>query len=122
MKKIIVLFAFILLLFILLSCKNSNDITDDEDIIRNEKIFKATVIEIDINDDWQIMTVEPLENEQILSVMDEAIILKIDISELDDIGVAVGDIITIEHSGILMQSSPPQVHAVNWSIFEKAEK
>ena len=91
-------------------------------IVRNEKIFKAIVVEIEITDDWQIITVEPLKGEQILSVMDDAKILKFHIGELDDIGVAVGDIITVEHSGMLLQSSPPQVHAISWSIFEKADK
>ena len=122
MKKFIVLFAFILLPSILSSCKNSNDNIDDENITKNETIFKAAVVEIEINDDFEIITVEPLEGEQILSVMDGGNILKFDISELDDIGVSIGDIIIVEHAGILLQSLPPKVHAINWSIHEKADK
>ena len=79
---------------------------------QTEVYFKATVLEISGNS----VLVEPLEGESIRSSADKITFSK---TNLDNIGAAVGDIVSVAYSGEVMESYPGQIIVIKWSMFQK---
>ena len=74
--------------------------------------FKATILEINGND----VTVEPFEGEDILNSASRVNFIK---ANLNDIGASVGDIIVVIYTGMVMESYPARVVALDWSILKE---
>jgi len=100
---------FLILLFLLLAtgCKKES--------INETYTFNAKVLEIyEAN-----ILVEPVEGEEENLSSDK---ISFSMSDLNDIGVAIGDIITVEYDGKIAESYPAQIKALSWSIYEKADE
>ena len=76
--------------------------------------FTATVLEINDNN----VLVEPCADEAIYQSADR---ITFSTANLGDIGVAVGDTLTITFNGIVLESYPAQITASKWAILEKAQ-
>ncbi|MEA4815243.1 MAG: immunoglobulin-like domain-containing protein [Lachnospiraceae bacterium] len=103
------LLLFISIMFLLLSagCKKDNNSETYK--------FNAKVLEIYEN---SILT-EPIEDEKEKLSSDK---ISFSTANLEDIGVAVGDIVTIEYNGKIAESYPAQITALSWFIYEKANE
>jgi hypothetical protein len=76
--------------------------------------FKAKIIEIYEDS----VLVEAVEGESIRSSSD---LFTFGTKELEEIGIMVGDLVTITHTGEIRESYPAQITVISWEIHEKAD-
>ncbi|MBN2878370.1 MAG: hypothetical protein JXN65_01960 [Clostridia bacterium] len=94
MKKILIIFMAVLIMLLAVSCEK-----------QEEKItFSGTIIEL--SGDRAI--IEPFDGEDILRSADK---ISVDISG-SEVSFAVGDQVTIEYDGLVMESYPAQVNVM----------
>ena len=118
LRKTLVLFLSIFILGFFLSCSERESVlspSETERQVVGDKIptFNAKILEIYSNS----VLVEPLEGEDILRSSNR-ITFRTD--RLDKIGVSVNDIVTIQYTGVVMESYPAQIIPVIWSIYKKS--
>lgn len=89
-------------LFIFVGC-NTAETTDTTS-------FHAKILEIDGNS----IIVQPMEGEKESRSSDKIAFSR---AELEDIDVAVGDVVTITYNGGIAESYPAQIRAISWSIY-----
>ena len=77
-------------------------------------MFNAKILQIN----GSSATVEPLAGEDILRLADKIYFCT---SSLDDIGITVGDTVSITYTGTIKETYPAQIDVKHWSIFEKSE-
>ena len=117
-KKISLVFLALFVLGISVSCgssSNSEDITlqaANRELMDDDGSFKinATILEIHSTD----VIVEPLAGQAILRSADRIIFLS---GHLNKIDASVGDVVTIQYDGRVMESYPARIIAISWSLF-----
>jgi hypothetical protein len=117
-KILLVCWAFFVLV-ISASCGSSNSLNispplDNQRFINDGDSFKfnAKILEIHSTE----VLVEPLAGQDILRSADRIIFLS---GHLNKIDVSVGDVVTIQYNGAVMESYPARIIAISWSILQR---
>lgn len=108
MKRIISATLALLLCLLLFAGCDANE-RESEPV--GEETFRAIVTEINGN----MVTVEPLSYE---SEKNSADLITFSTSELDDIGVCVGDQVIITYEGGIMETYPARINVIKWVLDE----
>ena len=117
-KKIPLVFLAFFVLGISVSCgssSNSEDITPqpaNRELMDDDGSFKfnATILEIHST----YVLVEPLAGQAILRSSDRITFTS---GHLNKIDASVGDVVTIQYNGYVMESYPARIIAISWSLF-----
>lgn len=111
MRKMTVI---LLLLFWVTGCDTAESTDSTSSNAINSVSFHAMILEINGNN----IIVQPMEGEKELRSSDK---IEFSRTELEDIDVAVGDVVTITYSGEIAESYPAQIGAISWSIYEEEQ-
>ena len=79
----------------------------------NETTFNAKIIQMYPDS----VIVEPLDGEDILHSAD---VISFGTAGLDDIGVAIGDIVAVTYNGMIREIYPATIDVIKWSMVEKS--
>jgi hypothetical protein len=108
MKKKTFFLVFLVFGYIFSSCSTSKSLVSPDDEIHT---FKATIIEISDN----YILVVPLDGEDILRSSDRISFGRANLSALI---ISIGDVVSIQYKGDILETYPAKVNAVNWYKIE----
>ena len=102
--------------------EEKNETTNESEYFESlEWTFNAKVIDIYDVFGYETILVEPLEENE------NEVVLRYDkiafgTTGLEDIGISIGDIVSIISDSFIMESNPAKILVTNWEIIEKAEQ